>query len=669
MPLLSTDNFLVDRGGNNFRMPASEIRNYLHAKASVSDIAPQNPEDGDLWYQTTTGELYVWSEEIIPYAWIDVTDPRYLPFTTGTYTRTLNDKLREVHSVKDYGAVGDGVTDDTEAIQIAVSTAVPGGSVYFPSGNYRITERIEIPSDSNGNSDLIIYGNGMNSSRIVTASDQGCFYSYNCSNITIMDLRMDLSNDVGIGIWFSSRDGDTYYGYNVVRCAFDNAETAIRCEGKNVRILSNVINDSRVLFWNCARNVIVAGNQISMSTNPVLPTAENTGARAALHFRRPNSSVVNDVAWTTFPAPNNIQVFANDFTVSGNANIAIAIHGGKNISIYDNKIDCSGIKYYDPQNYRGAINAQVVINTGNIGFWSLQNLSIYNNEISTGSGMSAIYSSNLTDRLGYHINIQNNIFSGVTDSTNAVVFDNVKGYLLAENTLIDTGFDPVPFSISNSEGSAYNNASITTSSFTDNTFYNSFVSFAPLVSSTSPIVITNPDAHQFITERPIGSNTIVISQCPADQTYTGFILGLFSPNTFTVDRTWRHCTGSDALDDNFIIYGNGDVQNRTGIYGGISDIKVKENIRDVSSQWEDIARLRLRSFKWEDDRSDDTQLGLIAQEVQRISPGVVVENEESGLLSINYSVIHMKAFIALQELMNRVEILENDVMQLGYTSK
>jgi polygalacturonase len=48
-------------------------------------------------------------------------------------------------NVKDYGATGNGTTDDTAAIRAAISaTGVDGGTVYFPQGTYRITDRIWI---------------------------------------------------------------------------------------------------------------------------------------------------------------------------------------------------------------------------------------------------------------------------------------------------------------------------------------------------------------------------------------------------------------------------------------------------------------------------------------------------------------------------------------------
>jgi hypothetical protein len=58
-------------------------------------------------------------------------------------SRTVQAKLSEYVSVKDFGAVGDGVIDDTAAIQAAIDYAVTACSdIFFPSGTYRITDTL-----------------------------------------------------------------------------------------------------------------------------------------------------------------------------------------------------------------------------------------------------------------------------------------------------------------------------------------------------------------------------------------------------------------------------------------------------------------------------------------------------------------------------------------------
>jgi hypothetical protein len=61
--------------------------------------------------------------------------------STGAITnRQIEAKLRDVVSVKDFGAVGDGVTDDTAAIQAAINAVPAGGAVWLPnsSANYKV---------------------------------------------------------------------------------------------------------------------------------------------------------------------------------------------------------------------------------------------------------------------------------------------------------------------------------------------------------------------------------------------------------------------------------------------------------------------------------------------------------------------------------------------------
>jgi hypothetical protein len=65
---------------------------------------------------------------------------------TGAVSRTVDNKFGERVSVKDFGAVGDGVTDDSAAIQAAINATDPnrGGAIFFPQGKYYIATGLTI---------------------------------------------------------------------------------------------------------------------------------------------------------------------------------------------------------------------------------------------------------------------------------------------------------------------------------------------------------------------------------------------------------------------------------------------------------------------------------------------------------------------------------------------
>jgi hypothetical protein len=67
------------------------------------------------------------------------------PFT-GAVPRTVHAKLAESLSVEDFGAVGNGVADDTAAIQNALYAASPNGTVKLSrSGRYRVLANLTVP--------------------------------------------------------------------------------------------------------------------------------------------------------------------------------------------------------------------------------------------------------------------------------------------------------------------------------------------------------------------------------------------------------------------------------------------------------------------------------------------------------------------------------------------
>jgi len=164
-------------------------------------------------------------------------------------------------------------------------------------------------------------------------------------------------------------------------------------------------------------------------------------------------------------------------------------------------------------------------------------------------------------------------------------------------------------------------------------------------------------------------------------TYTGQ-----TPNNTTSE--FFRC--EDTTNTKLSIFSNGTVTNRTGTYNSFSDLKLKQDVVNASSQWDDIKALRVVNYRLKDEVAADPNypayIGLIAQEVEQVSPGLVdecpdleeveVTDEEGNVTTerqatgtvtkaVKYSVLYMKAVKALQEAIERIETLEakNDALE------
>ncbi len=69
----------------------------------------------------------------------------FLQSGTGATTRTIQNKLRDTVSVKDFGAVGDGVTDDTAAFTAAFAAIGEAGAVALTPGTYKVDSSVPRP--------------------------------------------------------------------------------------------------------------------------------------------------------------------------------------------------------------------------------------------------------------------------------------------------------------------------------------------------------------------------------------------------------------------------------------------------------------------------------------------------------------------------------------------
>lgn len=91
-------------------------------------------------------------------------------------------------NVLDFNAVGDGVADDTAAIQAAINSLTNGGSVYLPTGTYKITASLSIDAPN-----ITFYGDGFEATTIkATASTFWMLqYTNNADNLNVNNIFFD----------------------------------------------------------------------------------------------------------------------------------------------------------------------------------------------------------------------------------------------------------------------------------------------------------------------------------------------------------------------------------------------------------------------------------------------------------------------------------------------
>ena len=183
-------------------------------------------------------------------------------------------------NVKDYGATGDGATDDTVAIQAALDTT--STEIYFPDGTYRIANATTSPALTSSVADRRIYGTG-----VITATDQvKKAIQVTGANTVIDGLHIDGNNFIGYAIEMASlnptvRDcyihdlnGFTDWGGIAIRLDFDGLDTsALVCNNviKNLQGVGdgtggNGVGMQRAIAHetdqDCTKQILITGNVI-----------------------------------------------------------------------------------------------------------------------------------------------------------------------------------------------------------------------------------------------------------------------------------------------------------------------------------------------------------------------------------------------------------------------
>ena len=180
------------------------------------------------------------------------------------------------------------------------------------------------------------------------------------------------------------------------------------------------------------------------------------------------------------------------------------------------------------------------------------------------------------------------------------------------------------------------------------------------------------------------------------------------------DNSSYFISASDTGGGRFHVLADGDVRNADNSYGSISDERVKDQIKDSTSQWDDIKAVKVKKYKMKQDIADKGdsdslwRLGVVAQDLETAGmnglvkaettykdgdqetknylytqkdkdTGAIPEGKDVGDVaiakkanvgdikdykSVKYSILYMKAIKALQEAQTRIETLETKVAAL-----
>ena len=228
------------------------------------------------------------------------------------------DKGSLVLNVRDYGAKGDGVTDDTAAIRAAVAAAAPGAAIYFPGTGsgawYKITDTITITTPS-----LRFIGNP----RDIYACSIKCtvpgatMLAVKAPSFVVQYLGFigdgTAANGVGATVngieLFGDTDGNV--DADLWNASFLYMAVCVRARGRNTTISSDT------LFSNSLKAVVIDGKDATYHTGPAADQNRGNTIRQCRFHNIGGSSTDSHIEITSTAKVLHMLIDGNYFDSNG----------------------------------------------------------------------------------------------------------------------------------------------------------------------------------------------------------------------------------------------------------------------------------------------------------------------------------------------------------------
>jgi hypothetical protein len=242
--------------------------------------------------------------------------------TGSTTSRSLSDRFADTVNVKDFGAKGDGVTDDTSAIQAAIDYVgeLGGGSVLLPSNDYKVSSEIVLTKSNvaligeghdcnlftkSTKGSRLIWSGGVNTGYMIGIRTPDSSSSKKVGSIQVSNIVFNGSSSIARGLNIRTVDNCTFSNLAFEGltewCVYTDTNINQPQGGTYVEALDNQHNHFNGILCNCigednCGGIKLTANPNSASSNTSMNELHNISAHivdgTALHFGNADSNTI-----------------------------------------------------------------------------------------------------------------------------------------------------------------------------------------------------------------------------------------------------------------------------------------------------------------------------------------------------------------------------------------